>query len=93
MCIRDRHGARPREVLALVVGDNAATLAAGVGLGWLLGVGLGRLLASQFVDMPWFDAWAFALVPVAFGAAALAATVVPAKRATAVNPVTALRSD
>jgi ABC-type antimicrobial peptide transport system permease subunit len=91
--VRMAIGARPGEVLALILREGAATLGAGVALGWLLGLGLGRLLASQFVDMPNFDLWAFTLVPVAFAAAALAATWVPARRATAVNPVTALRTE
>ena len=91
--VRMAIGARPGEVLALIMRESAATLAAGVALGWLLGAGLGRLLASQFVDMPWFDGVAFSLVPLAFVAAALAATWMPARRATVVNPVTALRSE
>jgi predicted permease len=91
--VRMAIGARPAEVLALILREGAATLGAGVALGWLLGVGLGRVLASQFVDMPGFDAWAFSLVPLAFAAAALAATWIPARRATTVNPVIALRTE
>jgi ABC-type antimicrobial peptide transport system permease subunit len=86
-------GARPGDVLALIMRESAATLGAGVATGCLLGVGLGRLLASRFVDMPAFDPWAFSLVAAAFTMAALTATWVPARRATTVDPVTALRSE
>jgi len=40
-----------------------------------------------------FEPWTFALVPVGFLAASIAATWMPARRATEVNPVTALRSE
>ena len=68
-------------------------MAFGIAMGWLLGIGIGRLMASVFVDLPAFDLLIFLLVPVGFVAASLGATLVPARRATAINPVTALRAE
>ena len=80
-------------MLGAILRDSAATTLAGVAAGWLLGLGLGRAMASLFVDLQPFDAWTFTLVPAGFVIAALAATVIPARRATRVDPMTALRSE
>ncbi len=91
--VRMAIGARPVEVLRLILGESLGTVTAGVAVGWLLGIAVGRLMSSVFVDVPAFDAWTFALVPFGFVAASLCATLLPARRATAVNPVTALRME
>ncbi len=54
---------------------------------------VGRLLASVFVDVAAFDLATFTVAPLAFVAAAVAAAWGPARRATAVNPTTALRAE
>ena len=91
--VRMAVGAKPGAVLRLILGESLRTTFGGVGIGWLLGLGVGQIMASMFVDLAPFDPWTFALVPVGFALAALVATWVPARRATAVNPVTALRSE
>jgi hypothetical protein len=91
--VRIAVGARPVEVLRMMLSDSLATALGGVIAGWLLGLGVGRVMASVFVDVPAFDPWTFALVPLGFVTAALAATWLPARRATEVNPVTALRAE
>lgn len=91
--VRMAVGARPAAVLHLILGDTLSTVGFGIAVGWLLGIGVGRLMASIFVDLPAFDAWTFTLVPFGFVAASLVATLVPARRATEVNPVTALRAE
>jgi len=65
----------------------------GVVFGWLMGIGVGRLMGSIFVDVASFDALTFTVVPVGFALAGLAAGWFPARRATQVNPMTALRAD
>lgn len=91
--VRMAVGARPAAVLRLIIGENLATVAGGVALGWLLGIGIGRLMARVFVDFSPFDAWTFTLVPFGLVVASLVATWLPARRATMVNPVTALRTE
>jgi ABC-type antimicrobial peptide transport system permease subunit len=91
--VRIAVGARPAAVLRMILRESLTTTAGGVAVGWLLGIGVGQLLASTFVDMKGFDAWTFSLVPLGFVAAALTATWLPARRATEVNPVTALRAE
>ena len=91
--VRMAVGARPAAVLRMILGESLATTGGGVAFGWLLGIGIGQILASTFVDMKGFDVWTFTLVPVGFVLASIAATWAPARRATEVNPVTALRAE
>lgn len=91
--VRIAIGARPTTILRVILGDSLATIAAGVVAGVLLGLGIGRIMASMFVDLTAVDPWTFGLVPLGFVVAAVVATWVPARRATTVNPVTALRSE
>lgn len=91
--VRIAVGAKPAEVLRLILTESFATVSGGVVIGWLLGAGMGQVMASTFVDFSAFDPWVFALVPIGFVAASLGAAYVPARRATEVNPVTALRAD
>ena len=91
--IRMAVGARPQTVRRMILGESFAIALAGVGLGWLLGLGVGRLLESLFVDLAGFDAVTFSALPLALVVATLAAGWVPARRATRVNPMTALRGE
>jgi hypothetical protein len=91
--VRVAVGARPSEVLGLIVRESLTTTVTGIAAGLLLGIGVGRVMGSLFVDVESFDVWTFSLAPLGFVLAALAATWVPARRATAVNPVNALRSE
>lgn len=91
--VRMAVGARPAAVLQMILSESLATVLGGVTAGWLLGLAVGRVMASIFVDLPAFDLWIFTLVPVAFLFAALIATWPPARRATEVSPMTALRTE
>jgi len=91
--IRMAIGATPGGVVRMIVGEGLAMTLAGVALGSLLGLGIGQLLASIFVDISPFDAAIFAAVPTGFLAAALVAAWLPARRATRINPLSALRSE
>jgi predicted permease len=91
--VRIAVGARPGAVLGLIVRESLTTTLAGIAAGLILGIGVGRVMASMFVDLAGFDVWTFALTPVGFVLAALAATWVPARRATTVNPLNALRAE
>ncbi len=91
--IRMAIGARPVEVIRLILREGMVTTMTGIGAGWLLGLGVGRVLSSVFVDVVAFDRWTFALVPVAFVVSSAVATFVPARRAARVNPIAALRAE
>jgi ABC-type antimicrobial peptide transport system permease subunit len=84
--------ARPR-VLGLVVGQGMALAAAGVGIGLAAAFGLTRLLTTQLYGVSATDPGTFALVAALLAGVALLATLLPAMRATRVDPVVALRDE
>lgn len=89
--VRMALGARASNVLSLILRQGAVQLGAGlvvgIGLALLLSRGLGILL---FGVRPW-DPAIFAAVALTLGLAGLAACLVPARRATRVDPISALR--
>jgi predicted permease len=89
--VRMAVGARPEAVLQMIVSESLGTAVGGVAVGWLLGLGVGRVMSSVFVDVAAFEPWTFALVPAGFVLAALAAAWGPGRRATQISPMIALR--
>jgi putative ABC transport system permease protein len=66
---------------------------AGAGLGLLLALGLGQACASMLFEVSPVDPLAFTLAPATLFVTAMLACYLPARKATRVNPLTALRSD
>lgn len=91
--IRMAVGAMPATVKRMILAEGLSITVTGVAIGLLLGLGVGRMMGSMFVDLPAFDPVIFTVVPAGFLAAASVAAWLPARRATRVNPVTALRSE
>ena len=91
--IRMAVGAMPSTVKRMILTEGLTLTMLGVTIGLILGLGVGRMMGSMFVDLPDFDPITFTLVPIAFVTAAGIAAWLPARRATRVNPVTALRSE
>ena len=91
--IRMAVGAMPSAVKRMILGEGLALTVVGIAIGLFLGVGVGQMMGSMFVDVDAFDPVIFTAVPVGFLAAACVAAWLPARRATRVNPVTALRSE
>ena len=91
--IRMALGARPGDVLGMVLREGAALAAVGVGLGLPLAALLGFALSSMLYDVKPLDPIVFTTAPAFLAAAALVATWLPARRATRVTPLTALRAD
>jgi putative ABC transport system permease protein len=84
-------GARPRDVLLLVVGSGLRLTAVGIGLGLMAGLGLTRFLASLLFGVSARDPLTFAGVASLLAVVALVACYLPARRAMRVDPIVALR--
>lgn len=91
--IRMAVGAGPREVLALVLGRGLGLALAGVLIGLVAAVSASRVMASLLYEIQPRDPLTFISVPVVLTAVALLASLLPALRATRVDPIVALRTE
>lgn len=91
--IRMSVGAQRGDVLWLFVREMAVLLAAGMALGMPAAVLLARYASKLLFDVAPADPIAIAATLALIGAGALAASVLPARRATRINPLEALRYD
>jgi putative ABC transport system permease protein len=89
--VRMALGARPRDVVRLVVGEGVRVTAAGVVVGLIVAFAVTRLMRSLLYDVTPADAGIYIVVALLTGGVAVLASYVPARRATRVNPTTALR--
>jgi ABC-type antimicrobial peptide transport system permease subunit len=89
--IRVSMGATRSDVLRLVLGRAAVLIGAGTCLGLAGAVGLVRLIAILLFGTTPLDPLTFAVAPILLAGVALAASYLPARRATRVDPVVALR--
>ena len=91
MGIRIALGARPEDVVRLVVGQGMRLTLLGMMVGILGALGLTRLVAGLLYGISPTDPWTFAAVACVLAAVALVACLLPARRAAAVDPTVALR--
>lgn len=91
--IRIAFGARARDTFGLVLKDGAKQLALGLAAGLLLGQGLARAIQVVLFDVNPRDPVLLATVAVILSLTALAATVIPARRASRIDPMLAIRSE
>jgi putative ABC transport system permease protein len=89
--IRMALGASRMEVLRLVLGQGAMLIAVGLALGLAGSLALTRFLASLLYGVKPGDPISFAAVAIILLAVGLAASYLPARRATRVDPMVALR--
>jgi putative ABC transport system permease protein len=89
--IRIALGAQRRDVLRLVLGQGARLTLLGVTLGLLAALAISRLLASMLFGVSATDPLTFAGVVALLATVALLASFIPARRATRVDPIVALR--
>jgi predicted permease len=90
--IRMALGAKPGDVLRAVVAQSMAPVLAGVGIGLAAAFGVTRLMTSMLYGVKASDPTTFCAVALILSAVGLAASIVPARRATAIDPTTALRN-
>lgn len=86
-------GARPRHVAGLVLGEGLGLTLAGAGVGALAALAATRLLASMLYLVSPTDPRTFAAVPAVLTVVGLLAAWLPARRALAIDPITALREE
>jgi putative ABC transport system permease protein len=91
MGIRRALGAEASDILALVVGQGFRLALAGVALGLAAAFGLTRLMTTLLFHVSATDPATFAAVALLFLLVALAASYIPARRATRIDPMAALR--
>jgi len=89
--IRLALGATRKDVLALVLRQGCRLALLGVAVGGLAALALTRLMSSLLFEISPSDPSTFVGVALVLGAVALVATYVPARRATKVDPMVALR--
>ena len=86
-------GAVPRDVLVMVVRDTMIRVAIGAALGILAAAAVTRLLESALFEVGSTDPLTIAVVVCGLAIVALACCLGPARRATQVDPLTALRAE
>ena len=91
--IRMALGAQRGTVQWMILREGAVMLASGVVLGLLLAVATGKLVSGMLYNVGALDPLAFTIAPVVLAAAALLATWLPARRATRISPMAALRAE
>jgi putative ABC transport system permease protein len=89
--IRLALGAESRDILGMIVGNAARLAAIGLTIGVALALALGRTLNSLLYETAGTDPITFAAVVGVLAAVALVASYVPARRASRIPPVEALR--
>ncbi len=91
--VRIALGARPRDVLAMVLRQSGAVVSAGLVIGLLGALALSRTLTSLLFQVTTTDALTYASVTAFLLAVAMIASWLPARRAAGLDPLTALRQE
>ncbi len=91
--VRVALGASSRDVLTMILGQGLRTILIGIAVGLLASLAITRALRSLLFGITATDPLTFAAVIILLLAAALLACYVPARRATRVDPMTALRCE
>jgi predicted permease len=91
--IRMALGAQPGVVLRMIMREGSIMLLTGIVIGLLLAAGTGKILSGMLYEVGALDPIAFTIAPLTLAAAALFATWLPARRATRISPMAALRTE
>ena len=91
--VRMALGASRGEIMRLVLGRGLVLIAAGIGVGVACALSVSRLMANLLFNVSPFDPATFVGVSLLLGTMALAASYIPAFRATRIEPAIALRGE
>jgi len=91
--VRMALGAKAGDVLRMVLNDGLRLSLAGAVVGALLSLGIARLLGNFLYGVSATDPVTYALVGAGLALVAALASWLPARRATRVDPMTALRAE
>ncbi|MBO0800784.1 MAG: FtsX-like permease family protein, partial [Blastocatellia bacterium] len=86
-------GAQMRDVLRLIVRQGMSLAGIGIGIGLVAAIGATRLMVSLLFGVHSTDPLTFVSIALLLGLVALLACWLPARRATKVDPMIALRCD
>ena len=89
--VRIALGARPAQVLWLVMREVLTLLGLGLAVGIPAAIALGRYVASQLYGVEASDPWVAAATAIALGLVSALAGLIPARRASRIDPILALR--
>jgi putative ABC transport system permease protein len=91
--VRMALGAQTADVLRLVVGQGMRPVLFGLGLGIAVALAVGKLIAAQLYQVSPYNPAVLLVTTAILGSAALFACLFPARRASLLSPVIALRSE
>jgi putative ABC transport system permease protein len=89
--IRMALGAKQADVLKMITTQGMKLAAIGIAVGFAMAVALSRVLSSVLIGVSGYDVTTFIAVPLLLATVALVACYIPARRATKVDPLVALR--
>jgi ABC-type antimicrobial peptide transport system permease subunit len=91
--IRMALGARRQDILAMIVRQSSVSLIIGLAVGLIAALALSRTITALLYGASSASPIPFVLLPVILALVGLMATYIPARRATAINPIIALRQE
>jgi putative ABC transport system permease protein len=93
IALRMALGAKPAGVLNLIVGEGMKVVSTGIVIGLAGGLALARVISSLVFGVSVRDPLTFGLVAATLASVGLAACIIPARRASRVDPIMALREE
>jgi putative ABC transport system permease protein len=91
LCIRIALGAQRQDIMRLVLVEGMKPSIMGIAVGLAAALALARFLASQLFEVKAYDPWVFIASTCLLGLVAALSVYIPARRATKVDPIVALR--
>ena len=79
--------------MGMVMRESVGLTVAGLAVGLPIALAMGRVLDSILYDVSGFDPLVFVVAPIVLAAASMFASYIPARRATRVDPLAALRAN